>query len=123
MRLPSIGSLALLLTVGCTGTEGDGRDDSFGGSGAKEDGAFSTCQLAEVLKLVNESTSTASKLEDLDATYEKVLDEIRAQYQLGYASTNKVADGGWRAVEVKIKRNDLRVRTRKGYFAPYKPSR
>jgi hypothetical protein len=57
--------LALMLSVGCTGTEGDGRDDSFGGSGAKEDGAFSTCQLAEVLKLVNESGSTASKLQDL----------------------------------------------------------
>jgi hypothetical protein len=57
--------LALLLTVGCTGTEGDGRDDSFGGSGAKEDGAFSTCQLAEVIKLVNESTSTTDKLTDL----------------------------------------------------------
>ncbi len=58
-------ALALLLTVGCTGTEGDARDDSFGGSGAKEDGAFSTCQLSEVLKLVNESTSNADKLKEL----------------------------------------------------------
>lgn len=57
--------LALLLTVGCTGTEGDGRDDSFGGNGAKEDGGFSTCQLAEVLKFANESTSTAGKLEEI----------------------------------------------------------
>lgn len=57
--------LALLLTVGCTGTEGDARDDSFGGSGAKEDGGFSTCQLAEVLKFANESTSTADKLREI----------------------------------------------------------
>jgi hypothetical protein len=54
--------LVLLLTVGCTSTEGDARDDSFGGKGAKEDGSFSTCQLAEVLKLVNESTSTTAAL-------------------------------------------------------------
>ncbi|MGE3885339.1 MAG: VWA domain-containing protein [Vicinamibacterales bacterium] len=64
-----------------------------------------------------------SRLEDLDATYRKVLDEIRAQYQLGYASTNAATDGQWRRVEVKVKRPGVKVRTRKGYFAAYKPSR
>jgi Ca-activated chloride channel family protein len=63
-----------------------------------------------------------SALKDLDATYEKVLDEIRAQYQLGYASTNLATDGQWRKVDVKVKRPDVKVRTRKGYFGPYKPS-
>jgi len=58
-------SLALLLTIGCTGNEGDARDDSFGGSGAKSDGIYSSCQLAEVLKFVNESTSDAGKLKDI----------------------------------------------------------
>jgi Ca-activated chloride channel family protein len=62
-------------------------------------------------------------LEDLDETYEKVLDEIRAQYQIGYASTNTEPDGRWRRVEVKVKRSDLRIRARKGYFAPYKELR
>jgi hypothetical protein len=42
---------------------GDARDDSFGGADAKEDGLYSACQLAEVLKLVNESTSTSDKLQ------------------------------------------------------------
>ena len=55
-------SLLGVLTVGCSSLAGDGREDSFGGAGAKTDGAFSTCQLAEVLKLVNESTSTADAL-------------------------------------------------------------
>lgn len=63
-----------------------------------------------------------SRLEDLDAAYGKVLDEIRAQYQLGYASTNPAADGHWRKVEVTVKRPGLKVRSRKGYFAPYRPS-
>ncbi len=57
--------LFLLLTVGCTDLEGDPKDDSFGGAGAKEDGQYSTCQLAEVLKLVNESGSTTDKLESI----------------------------------------------------------
>src|SRR5689334_3949641 len=53
----------LVLTVGCIDGAGDAKDDSFGGAGAKEDGQYSACQLAEVLKLVNESTSTSDKLQ------------------------------------------------------------
>ena len=62
-------------------------------------------------------------LKDLDRSYEQVLNEIRAQYQLGYLSSNPAADGRWRKVEVKVKRPGLKVRARKGYFASYKPSR
>jgi Ca-activated chloride channel family protein len=62
------------------------------------------------------------QLKDLDASYAKILDEIKAQYHLGYASTNTVLDGSWRKVEIKLKRPDLKVRTRKGYFAPMKAS-
>ena len=60
--------ISLVLTVGCTGLDGDAKDDSFGGKDAKSDGAYSTCQLAEVLKLVNESTSTADKLGEIGLT-------------------------------------------------------
>jgi Ca-activated chloride channel homolog len=59
-------------------------------------------------------------LKELDATYEKVEKEIRAQYNLGYVSTNLATDGTWRKVEIKLGRPDLKVRTRKGYFAPFK---
>ena len=59
------------------------------------------------------------QLKDLDASYEKVLAEIKSQYNLGYASTNPARDGAWRKVEIKVKRNDLKTRSRKGYFAPY----
>jgi Ca-activated chloride channel homolog len=62
-------------------------------------------------------------LKDLDSAYEKVLAEIKAQYHLGYVPTNMAQDGSWRKVEIKLKRSDLKVRTRKGYFAPYKASK
>jgi hypothetical protein len=56
----------LLLTVGCSADgPGDAEDDSFGGDEIKADGIYSTCQLAEVLKLANESTSTEDKLKSL----------------------------------------------------------
>lgn len=83
----------------------------------------SRMRLQQMAELTGGQAFFPTKLEDLDATYEKVLEEISAQYQLGYASTNGTSDGRWRSVEIKVKRDDLRVRTRKGYFAPYKPSR
>lgn len=58
-------------------------------------------------------------LKDLDAAYEKVLAEMKAQYHLGYVSTNTARDGAWRKVEIKVKRPDIKLRSRKGYFAPY----
>jgi Ca-activated chloride channel homolog len=61
-------------------------------------------------------------LKELDSAYEKVLAEIKAQYHLGYLPTNAAHDGNWRKVDIKLHRSDLKVRTRKGYFAPYKGS-
>jgi Ca-activated chloride channel homolog len=63
-----------------------------------------------------------SRLEELDEAYAKILEEIKAQYHLGYASTNTAQDGAWRKVEIKVKRPDVRVRNRKGYFAVMKSS-
>ncbi len=58
---------------------------------------------------------------ELDNTYAKVLAEIRAQYTVGYLSTNERADGAWRKVEIKIAGKDgYRVRARKGYYGVYK---
>ncbi|HMF95940.1 MAG TPA: VWA domain-containing protein [Vicinamibacterales bacterium] len=57
-------------------------------------------------------------VKELDSVYEKVLAEIRAQYTLGYVSSNEKTDGKWRKVDVRMKRADLRARARRGYFAP-----
>jgi Ca-activated chloride channel family protein len=79
-----------------------------------------------ILRQVGETTGGQaffpSSVKELDAVYEKVLAEIRAQYTVGYQSTNLSADGAWRKVEIRIGRNagDYRVRSRKGYYGPYK---
>ena len=62
-------------------------------------------------------------VKNLDVVYERVIAEIRAQYTLGYLSTNDKPDGTWRKVEVKVVRKDgrdYRVRSRKGYYALFK---
>ena len=62
-------------------------------------------------------------VKSLEVVYERVIAEIRAQYTLGYQSTNDKLDGRWRRVEIKVVRKgggDYRVRSRKGYYALYK---
>ena len=49
-----------------------------------------------------------------------IADELGKQYTLSYRPANQARDGKWRALEVKVKREDLTVRTRKGYRAPKK---
>jgi Ca-activated chloride channel family protein len=60
-------------------------------------------------------------MKDVESAYDKVLAEIKGQYHLGYQSTNAATDGAWRKVEIRVKREGLKVRARKGYFGPYKP--
>ena len=57
-------------------------------------------------------------VKELDAVYEKVLAEIRAQYTLGYVSSNEQKDGKWRKIDVRVKSQDLKTRARRGYYAP-----
>jgi Ca-activated chloride channel family protein len=63
---------------------------------------------------------------DLEATFDRIQQEIAARYSLGYVSSDLRTDGAWRPVEIKLRRTDLkgvRLRTRSGYFAPYKATR
>ena len=61
-------------------------------------------------------------MKDIEAAYDKVVAQIRAQYSLAYTSTNTKQDGAWRKVEIKVSRPDLKgtkILARRGYFAAY----
>ena|SRR5437588_7666151 len=63
-----------------------------------------------------------STMKDVEASYDKVVAQIRAQYSLAYSSTNTKQDGAWRKVEIRVTRPDLKgakILSRRGYFAPY----
>ena len=60
-------------------------------------------------------------LKQIDEAYDRIIEEIRSQYSVGYVSTNPRQDGRWRPVQVRLVRpehRNLRVRTRAGYYAP-----
>jgi Ca-activated chloride channel family protein len=79
--------------------------------------------LQQIAEVTGGQAFFPTSVKELDGVYEKVVTQIRAQYTIGYLSTNEKTDGTWRRVDVRIARKngrDLRTRSRKGYFAPFK---
>jgi Ca-activated chloride channel family protein len=82
-------------------------------------------ELERVASLTGGQAYFPGVAKDLEGVFEKIREELNARYSLGYLSTDARTDGGWRPVEIKLLRPDLknvRLRTRTGYFAPYKPA-
>jgi len=54
---------------------------------------------------------------DFSGAFTQVIRDTSAYYLLGYSSTNDVKDGRFRRITVRVKRPDLRVEHRNGYYA------
>ena len=55
---------------------------------------------------------------DFGAIFKGVQDDTSMYYVLGYHSTNPARDGRYRRITVKMKRSDLKIQYRRGYYAP-----
>jgi len=51
-------------------------------------------------------------------SFAQIAEELGHQYTITYRPTNHARDGKWRAIDLKLSRSDVTVRTRKGYKAP-----
>src|SRR5262249_23874556 len=75
-----------------------------------------------MVRLAEETGGVAclpDKIEKLTQTFKPITAEVQAQYLFGYDSTNETNDGKYRRITVQIpKRPELRIRARKGYYAP-----
>ncbi len=72
-------------------------------------------------KLANETGGFAvfpRNDEQLLEAFDEIAAQLRTQYLLSYTPTNRASDGKFRKVKVKITRKGLKVRTRRGYYAP-----
>lgn len=79
-------------------------------------------RLYQVAEATGGQAFFPTTMKDVETAYEKIVAQVRAQYSLGYASTNSKQDGQWRKVEIKVTRpglKDLKIQSRRGYFAPY----
>jgi Ca-activated chloride channel family protein len=50
--------------------------------------------------------------------FEQIVAELGTQYTIAYDPKNAAKDGKWRAIELRVARKNLSIRTRKGYHAP-----
>jgi Ca-activated chloride channel homolog len=79
-------------------------------------------RLRQIAEATGGQAFFPTSAKELEGIYDKVRTEIRAQYVMGYESTNPRTDGAWRKVDIRVTRAGLKgvkVRTRRGYFAPY----
>jgi VWFA-related protein len=53
----------------------------------------------------------------LSKIFQVIEDEIRSQYAIGYVSSNPAHDGTYRRLDVRTRKGNFKVRTRKGYYA------
>lgn len=49
--------------------------------------------------------------------FEKIVEELGVQYTIGYSPQNTGKDGKWRAIELRVAKPNLTIRTREGYNA------
>ncbi len=102
------------LAVGASIYAVDMSEIEIGGSGRRQ-GATSLKGFAE--KTGGRFVATPGGPAMREA-FTGIAQELGQQYTLAYRPVNKNRDGKWRALEVKVSRDDLNVRTRKGYRAP-----
>lgn len=76
----------------------------------------------KLLKRLSEETGGRAffpfKAEDLSQSFQDIAAELRSQYSLAYRSSNVNRDGTFRAIKIEPERKNLKVKSRKGYYAP-----
>lgn len=80
-------------------------------------------RLQQLADVTGGQTFFPTSTKALAKVFDAIVAQVRAQYSLGFVSSNAQQDGTWRQVEVRLKPGHLqtlRVRARKGYYAPLK---
>jgi VWFA-related protein len=86
------------------------------GLGLPADGARFRMQLQRLAAETGGRSFLISRASELERVYESIEEELRSQYLLAYQSTYSGRDGGFREVEVEVKRPGVSASTIRGYF-------
>jgi Ca-activated chloride channel family protein len=92
--------------------------------GHREDGNRPSFSQAEyLLKTLARETGgqdfAPNSLSELDKIYDRIAEELRTLYSIGYVSSNPRRDGKWRRIVVRVPgQDDLLIRHKLGYYAP-----
>jgi VWFA-related protein len=58
-----------------------------------------------------------NKADELGRVYQRIAEELRAQFYIAYSTTNNEWDGRWIDIKVETDAEGMKVRARRGYFA------
>jgi len=58
------------------------------------------------------------QMREMSDAFVSIQEELRSQYAVAYKPANFIADGRYRTIEILAQQKGLKVRTRKGYYAP-----
>ena len=108
------------MAAGGDATQGSRRGTSTF-SGASTRNQFSSMAASQdTLTTMAEDTGGRAFFDtnSFGGVFDKVVDDTSAYYVLGYSSTNPARDGRFRRIKVKLKRQDLKLEYRSGYYAP-----
>jgi Ca-activated chloride channel family protein len=76
----------------------------------------------KVLERIAEATGGRAffpfQMREMSDAFLSIQEELRSQYAVAYKPANFIADGSFRTIEILAQDRGLKVRTRKGYYAP-----
>jgi Ca-activated chloride channel homolog len=79
-------------------------------------------QADKVMRKLAEETGGRAffpfKAEDLSQSFLDIGIELRSQYSLAYRSSNAIRDGSFRTIRVETSQKNLKIKSRRGYYAP-----
>ncbi len=62
--------------------------------------------------------SPRSKFSEIQAAFQSIGEDIQGQYSMAYIPTDNKKDGTFRSIDIRCKVRGVRIRARKGYYAP-----
>jgi VWFA-related protein len=92
--------------------------DMFSGRGVQQQFAQLASSQDTLTSLATDTGGRAfTDSNDFGEAFARVTRDMSAYYLLGYSSTNPTKDGRFRRIQVRVKRDGLRVEARAGYYA------
>jgi VWFA-related protein len=98
---------------GITSDPASGPDRSVG----KSDTTTNTASRQDSLRFIADNTDglLIANASNLDAQISRVVEDVSSYYLLTYSTSNPKLDGRFRAITVRVKRDGVKVRARRGY--------
>ena len=107
------------IVPGGDATQPSGRGTSmFSGRGVSQQFARLASSQDTLTSLAADTGGQAfTDTNDFGEAFTRIRRDMSAYYLIGYSTTNPVKDGRFRRIQVRLKREGLRVEARPGYFA------